>query len=493
MTVELAGLDQLRGVQLPRIGTPRRPDLATFGPAATALYEVLGVDLLEWQQTTLNVGMEVLPSGLFRSQTVTWVVARQNGKTRGVMVPRIAAQLFLLPKQQARRGQRMASVLHTAADRAVPRSHFEELAELITGVPELSREVKRLRLANGQEELTLRNGKSYRILAPTAQAFRGWTCELLCWDEIREQRDTDAFSAALYTQRAVPNPQMWGTSNAGDPDSTILNRLRDRGRAAAADPDSDPGMTYLEWSADDAKAITDTSGWEQANPSLGYILRPSALVEELQLDDPDRFRTEALCQWVDSTTRLAVPPDRWRACAEGVPEREDSAATWLAVDIDPEQTRGVLVAVAWHSGRLVAELLESWDTGAPVSEQAVADRVLDWWRALRARGVAFDPYTSKGVADRLRVRVPKEQLHGISGVDWYTACGQLWDVVQALTLWHADDPRLSGDVLAAARREVGDGAWSMSRKHSQQSIPGATALARAVHLAVTPQPVPRVH
>lgn len=472
-------IEALRGIQQPRIGTPRRGKLRSYGAAAVALMKLLGVDLDTWQRHVLAIGMEVEPSGLWRSRTNQLVVARQNGKTRGVLIPRIASQLFLFGGQ----------TLHTAADRAVPRSHFEELAELVTGEPALSREVKRLRLANGQEELILKTGASYRILAPTSKAFRGWTCHLLVWDEVREQRDSDAFSASLYTQRSVSNPQMWGASNAGDPDSLILNRLRDRGRAAAADPDSDRGMSYFEYSADPDLAISDPEAWRQANPSLGYRLRASALLEELANDDPDDFRTEALCQWVENTARLAVPPERWRACGEGVPVREERSPVWLAVDVDPEQTRAALVAAAWHSGRLVCELVESWDTGGPVSEEAIAERTHAWWRSLRARAIAYDPYTTGGVAARLKPRMPDKALHKVTGVDWYTACGQLWDQVQALVIWHPSDATLTGDILAAARKDVGDGAWSMSRRHSQQSIPAATALARAVHLAVTPAPV----
>lgn len=476
-------LEQLRGCQLPRVGTPRRPDLGSYGPAAAALMDTLGVELLPWQQHALTVGMEVLPNGRYRSQTVAVVVARQNGKTRGLLIPRIAFQLFMEPR---------TLTVHLSADRAVPRTHFEELVELVTAVPALSRQIKRVRLANGQEELKLKNGSTYTIKAPTGKSNRGPTVHLLVWDETREQRDNEAWSAALYTQRAVPNPQLWTVSNAGDPDSLILNRLRDRGRTAAADPDSDPGMTYLEWSADKKRHVLDTDGWREANPSLGYFLRASAFLEEMNNDDPDTFRTEALCQWVASTASLAVPADRWRACAEGVPPREDGSRPWLGVDIDPEGMRAVLVAVSWHSGRLVAEVLESWDDGLPVSHDVIADRTHDWWRSTRATAIAYDPYTTGAVAERLERRITKRKLAKVTGVDWYTACTQLWDAVQHLILWHGSDDVLTGDVLAAARKEVGDGAWSISRRHSQQSIPAAMALARAVHLAVTPAAVPSI-
>ena len=485
-----ADLGDLRGYQLPRIGTPRRDDLVTFGPAASRLMDLVGVELLPWQRHTLDVGMEILPNGRWRSRTNSVVVARQNGKSRGILMPRILAELFL-DFGFGKPGY----VIHQAQDRALPREHFMELVEKVEAVPALTRHVRKIRYTNGSESITMRNGATYTLKAPTRGAGRGPSVTLLIWDEVREQRDFAAWEAAFFTIAAQPNPQVWTVSNAGDPDSVLLNQLRDRGRAAAADPESDPSMTYLEWSADDDREITDPEGWRQANPALGHMLRPDAILEELRNVEEHGFRTERLCQWVDVAASLAVPADLWRACGvDAAPERDPESRPWLAFDIDQEGSRAVLVAVSWHSERLVAEILQSLDDGTAVDHAAMAHSILEWYRANRARAIAYDPLLGTAVANRLAAKITNpKRLVKVSGVQWYAACAQLLDQVRQRVLWHADDPMLNSDVLAATRKDVGDGAWQIVRRDAAQPIPAATALARAVHLAVKPRPVPSVH
>jgi phage terminase large subunit-like protein len=202
--------------------------------------------MLEWQRYAAGVALE-RERDRWAYRTVGVVVARQNGKT-GLAARRITAGMMLGWSRV---------VLHTAQDRAVPRKTFEEIVNLCRSTAWMRAEIARVRLANGQEELTLRSGATYRILAPRPSAWRGWTSDLIVFDEAREHRDDAAYSAALYTMRASPDPQLWVLSNAGDPDSVVLNRLRDRGRAAAGAPGTDPRLAWLEWSAAPERALDD--------------------------------------------------------------------------------------------------------------------------------------------------------------------------------------------------------------------------------------------
>ncbi len=492
MLTDAAEYVGLKGSQLPRIGTPRREHLATFGPSAARLMELIGVELMPWQTHTLDVGMEVLPGNRWRSRTNSVVVARQNGKSRGILMPRVMAELFL---PQLWFNNRPGYVIHQAQDRALPREHFVELVEKIEDTPSLMRQVRKIEWTNGRETLRMKSGAVYTLKAPTRGAGRGPSATLLMWDEVREQRDFAAWEAAFFTISAMRSPQVWTVSNAGDPDSLLLNQLRDRGRPAATDPDSDPTMTYLEWSAPDEAEITDPDGWRHANPALGHTLPVDSIFEELKNVEESGFRTERLCQWVDVAVSLAVPADAWRACHTDEPERDPDSRPWLAFDIDQDGLRAVLVAASWHAGRLVCEVLESWDDGTPVDHATIAARVLDWYRANQARGIAYDPLLGTAIADRIAPRIgnAKKRLLKVSGHDWYAACSQLLDNVKQGIIWHADDPTLNSDILAAARKDVGDGAWQITRRDAAQPIPAATAITRAVHLAVKPRPVPNVH
>ncbi len=75
--------------------------------------------------------------------------------------------------------------------------------------------VRQIRLANGQESISLLNGARYEIAAATRDAPRGKTADFLYIDELREWTE-EAFTAALPVTRARPNSMTLMTSNAGD-------------------------------------------------------------------------------------------------------------------------------------------------------------------------------------------------------------------------------------------------------------------------------------
>jgi len=444
-----------------------------------------GMELLDWERHIADVGLETGPDGKFIHSLVATIVARQNGKTSGVLVRRILAGLFVLGDRH---------ILHAAQNRAFVLDTFREVVNAIESSPWLKREIKKVRWSTGAESIELKDGSIYRILAPTQESFRGWKkVGLIVFDEIREHYTDTVWSAARYTQRVHPNPQIWVASNAGDADSIVLNSIRDRGHAAVDDPESDPGIAYFEWSAPQEAAIDDPEAWAYANPSLGHLIDEARILEELRSDEPDRFRTEALCQWIDSSGRSAIPRKAWMDSGADIPELspDPERPVWMAVDIDPERERASLVAVTRIDDQLVAAQVATWraDNGRPVTEAGVAADVLKWVDLWHPRALGFDPYTSTGIAAAVEHRVKVEK---ITGVRWYNACAQLWDTVASGDLAHPNDEDFTADVLAAGRRDIGDGIWTMSRRDSQRSIPAATALGRALHLAVSPQLVPSV-
>jgi phage terminase large subunit-like protein len=439
--------------------------------------------MLEWQRYAAGVALE-READRWAYRTVGVVVARQNGKT-GLAARRITAGMMLGWSKV---------VLHTAQDRAVPRKTFEEIVNLCRSTAWMRAEIARVRLANGQEELTLRSGATYRILAPRPSAWRGWTSDLIVFDEAREHRDDAAYSAALYTMRASPDPQLWVLSNAGDPDSVVLNRLRDRGRAAAGAPGTDPRLAWLEWSAAPERALDDVEGWREANPALGELITADTLAAELADDDGARFETEALCRWVASVADPAVPLEAWQACAvEDLSSvRTDPGSLIGAVDLDPQTGAAVILAVARASGhapRYVADPVVWWDVAADEAE--VAGVLEDWIRTHRPRGIGFDPYTTQGVIDRLPPGLV--DTTAVAGSRFVVASSQIRDSVLAGRLIHGGDDTLELQITAARRRPAADGSWRITRIDSPVAIPGVMALARALHLAAAPRAVPHVY
>ena len=474
-------LDGLMGSVTPRVATPRRLDLKTHGPILSALDDVAGFEFFQWQRNVADLLGEVRADGKWQRRVCLVCVARQNGKTT-LAARRILAGLFVFGDFH---------ILHTAADRAVPRTVFEEIAGMIDQSPTLQRQVRSVRWANGQESVSLRDGSWYRVVAPNQATVRGYPkVGLVVLDETREHRDDALWSAILYCQRAHPNPQVLTVSNAGDPDSLVLNRLRDRGRAAAEDPEADPSMAYAEWSAPEAAAVDDPQYWPAANPSLGRLIYGSALLEELRTDTPERFRTEALCQWVDVTSRHAIPWAEWVACADReLPDFEPgSQRVWAAIDLDPERSAAALLVGTWHEGRAIVAVVDSW---APASEADVARGVDAFMAEWGAATIAYDPYTCAGVVKRCGGTDGYNWLP-VTGAKWVAASAELGDLVRQETLAHADQPVLNEQIAAAGRRDVGDGTWRMSRLDSGVPIPAAIALARLVYAMLEDQGAPSI-
>ena len=473
-----ADLDGLMGTDLPRIGTPRADGLKSHGRVLSGFDDLFGFQLMPWQVIAADRMMQLQPDGRWQHQTCGLVVARQAGKTT-LAARRILAGLYLLGDY---------GIIHLAQDRALPREVFTEVATLISDTTDLNRHLAvrgGLRFTNGQESIKLRDGSSYRILAPNEGAVRGYQrIGLVLFDEVRTQQTMAVWSAVQYTQRAHANPTRWAISNAGDPDSVVLNGLRDRGRLAADHPDTDQAMCWLEWSAPPDCPIDDPKQWPAANPALGRTIHGTTLLEELRSDEPDSFRTEALCQWVDTTTAQAIPWDLWEACADrDLPpfDPEADVRMWAALDIDPERQHAALILAADLDDTLVIGMHRQW-TGDQCDEQTISDDVAALWEKWNLSGIGYDPHTCGGVVDR-QPTLPWEK---VTGADWVVACGQLLDAVQSGSLRHADQPDLNAQLSVAGRRDFGDGTWRISRKDSTHPIPAVVALARAVHLAAQP-------
>ena len=85
---------KLSGSPRPRLGAQRNESRPSRGHQARAVAEVVGLPLLPWQQHALDVGLEE-EDGHWAYPDVAVAVARQNGKTGGVLHPRVLTGLLL--------------------------------------------------------------------------------------------------------------------------------------------------------------------------------------------------------------------------------------------------------------------------------------------------------------------------------------------------------------------------------------------------------------
>ncbi|WP_145982697.1 hypothetical protein [Pseudonocardia sp. EC080625-04] len=246
---------------------------------------ILGIELLPWQEWWLIHALE-LHDGRLRYKTVVTLLPRQNGKTELLSI----FSLYLMFSDRAK------LILGTAQALDIAREAWTKSVDHAQASPHTAPEIKDVRRTNGEQCITLRSGARYRISATTRGAGRGLSVDLLILDELREHRDWDSWSALAATTTARPESLKVGISNAGDSSSVVLNTLR-----ASALTGDETTLGLFEWSAPDGCELDDPDAWVSSNPSLGYLITEDTLRGALATSTPAVFRTEHLCQTVESS------------------------------------------------------------------------------------------------------------------------------------------------------------------------------------------------
>lgn len=372
----------IKGKTEPRIWTPPLQKLTrstTLGFYFCDFCEALGVDLLPWQKWLAVHALEIVNEGeqwRFRFRYVVILISRQNGKT----FFEVLLNIFFLY------GLKSHLVLGTAQNLDTAVETFEDTVAQIESVPELKELLHKVNRGTGKRELLLDSGDRYKVIAATRKA-RGLSSDLIMMDELREQTNWDAWGAISKTMMARPTAVLFGLSNAGDVTSVVLRHLRLQAHAQLGDPDGiainpsnlggedmTDAIGLFEWSAEPDCAIDDVEQWAQANPSLGYgFLTERALKSAMQTDPESIFRTECLCQWVESRLPEPFPEGSWVASTDeesGI--REDSELFW---GIDMSQDRRWTVIG-------VCGLREDGNYHVEVVERRIGTEwAIDWFKA----------------------------------------------------------------------------------------------------------------
>lgn len=468
---------ELRGNTLPRLFTPPARPLTrdtTRGFEVADFANIIGEPLLPWQDWLVKHALELNPDGSFRFRVVVVLVARQNGKSslkRTVSLWR----MFL----------DAATVIGLAQDVALAREQWTHAQESVRASQELADEWGGVRNVNGDEKFWLTNGARYLIRAMNRKAGRGYALDEVNIDELREQRNWQAWSAVSKTTMARPNAQIWAMSNAGDDESVVLNQLREVALAAA-----DPTIFIAEWSAPDGCDLDDPQAWQQANPGLGYIISQQAILSALATDPPEVFRTEVLCQKVD-TLDNAIDQQAWRDCTDPTGTLDSVRERVVAcIDVAEDSQHVTLAAAAvLDDGRVRTEIIRAWN-GTDEARQQLAE-LLD---RVQPRILAWPPTgPTAAIADLIRgpdIQQAVRQIEELKGADIPQACQGLADLVTARRIVHPGDPLLNAHVASARKLHQGDG-WRFVRRGAGH-VDAAYAAASATHIALTVPYVPKL-
>lgn len=466
----------LKGSTEPRVFTPPLRELTSETSDGFAVIEfaeeILEVELLPWQRWWLIHALELNEDGGYRFKTVLLMVARQNGKTHLIKIL-IQWRLFVT---EARLVIGAAQSLGDAED------VWEEIVRESQSNPILSQYMGKPSWVNGGKKMRLHSGGVYMVETLQRDAGRGKTADLLFLDELREHKTRVAWNALTATTLVPKKSQNICASNAGDAQSVVLNELQDKGtRAIQTDKTDDAAVGIFEWSAEPDLAITDRRGWRQANPALGYTLTELAIQSAMESMDEAGFRTEHLCQRVQTLAVGVIPFDKWQE--GGDRESRFAGPVSLALDVAWDRSSAALaVAGINESGKTMIEVV-AYRAGVDWVVPWLSERLeSDWWDGsltLQGRGA---PVVS--LVDSLKEAGIRINEWG--GPELAAGTGRFYDMVVTGRLAHLSQPTLDAAAQVAQSKASGD-AWWFDRKSSAMDISPLVAACAAVWAHSQPQ------
>lgn len=439
----------LEGVQEPTFSWG--PDGDTeHAERAIEVATLLGLTPDPWQETVLRTWMRVDDSGRWAAGRWAVAVPRQNGKNALVEILEIYCAAFLGLK-----------ILHTAHEVKTTVKAFNRVVSFFETADMESR-VKSTTHGRGEQAIILNNGGSIEFIARTKNSGRGFTVDMLVFDEAQEFTE-DAQAALLPTISAAPSGDpvqvILGTPPSESVNGEVFQRVH-----ALAHEQIDPRLAWCEWAVTGDIDVSDRELWAATNPALGRRLLEPTVEDEFGSFSREYFARERLGMWASDSELSVIPQADWDQCLIG--EAPDAQITAIGLDMNPERTAMVIaVAVKTEAGTHV-EL-------ARVDEPDSTVELVNWisQRARRRIPVVVDAYSpARSLEPGLKQK--KARTFALSGNELMQACGGFHDaVVNDKTVTHIGQEQLTASLMSAKRHAIGDaGGWKWSRKRLDSDL-----------------------
>lgn len=414
---------------------------------------MLGLTPDPWQESVLRSWMRTVGEGDDeRWAAGRWGVAvpRQNGKNALVEILEVYCAAFLGMK-----------ILHTAHEVKTTVKAFNRVVSFFEADNMESR-VKRITHGRGEQAIVLNNGGSIEFIARTKNSGRGFTVDMLIFDEAQEFTE-DAQAALLPTISAAPQGDpvqvILGTPPSQSVNGEVFQRVHD-----LAHEQIDPRLSWCEWAITEDVDVSDKSLWALTNPALGRRLLASTIEDEYGSFSAEYFARERLGMWSSDKTLSVIPQADWDACM--IPDAPEGHITAIGLDMDPERTAVVIaVAVKTETGTHV-EL-------ARIDEPDSTIELVNWvsQRARRRVPVVMDSYSpARSLEPGLKQK--KCRTFALSSNELMQACGGFYDAVtQDRAVTHIGQEQLDASLAGAKRQSIGDaGGWKWSRKELESDL-----------------------
>lgn len=433
-----------RGAQEPRVRVePKR--LYTDGDDAATLSAAYGLAPDPWQKIVLDAWLGRGKNDKYTATTCGLAVPRQNGKN-AIIEERELYGLTVIGE----------SFLHTAHEVKTARKAFLRLCSFFENereYPELAEMVVSIRKTNGQESITLNNGGNIEFSARSKSAARGFTKDVVVFDEAQELTD-EQMEAILSTMAAAPlgNRQLIFTGTPPPPSSPGEVFRRVRADAMAKKPDRH--LSWHEWSVEYIGDVTDRERWYATNPALGIRLDEEFTETELRRLSEDGFARERLGWWSSESQSAVISEAEWAALsvddppaggklAYGVKFSPDGATVALAVALKPKDATPFVELIEHRSMR---------DGTAWLAE----------WLTARKNGAAAIVVDGRSNADSLVAQlrengVPQKEICVPRTADVIASATRFLNAVREKKISHFGQPALDVPVTRAKKRPIGSG------------------------------------
>lgn len=419
------------------------------------------------------------------------VVCRQNGKTKGVILPIVLAHLFLFEPDL---------MIWTAHRMDATEEAFIEIKEIIDSTPMLSRRTKKILEGNGEQSVELHNGARLEFKARASGSGRAFSAKTVVLDEAYKLSTGSVGGLAPTLATRGGAAQIIYGSSACHADSAVLREVVDRGRAG-----NDDGLAYIEWGApfswddDDIPcergercthfrnipgcALDNEEFWFMANPALARGRISVTFLRQMRRTmTPLEFGREfmGLHDTLDQAEVSPITAAMWETW--GDPESVSLGVPAFAIDASPLSRTAAIVSAAPGSTGVPHIEVVAYGPGT----EWVADEVIRLHERHGEIQWVLDP---QGPAGALLPDLTTERMRNAGIEIRQMTVREMGQACQSLAkggFRHTGDPILSTALECAARRDVGDGLWTWTRRKSGDICPLVAATASLWALSTPP-------
>lgn len=405
---------------------------------------------LEWQRFVLEKWLGTKEDGTWAASTCGLFVARQNGKSEGVLLLRAALGLLYLGERIIFTSHRQdaATEFYSSLKQFLDREEFRRFVE-----------ADGFRGALGRERINMRSGAFIQFVARSNKGGRSKHSDLIIFDEA-QYLDHSEQASFTPTQETSPNPQIIYAGTPPDKPGIGHEFAGVRRRALR---DRNPGIAWCEWAVNEyPKDVTDRALWYETNPSLGTLIPEKNIELQLNNLDADDFAREVLCWWPPEklAEASAIPISEWRACAvDRAPEPTDDERLCAGIKFSPDgSTYALSVAARRPDGPVLVECLERDTTNRGISH--LVDWIADRRGVLSLVAIDGREWTAT-LSQRLSdINYPKRGWHTMRTTEVIDACAMLSGAVVGRTVTHIEQPLLTQSVETSIRRQIGRDGWA---------------------------------